>query len=149
MQIPSNLFLNKLGKPALYLPTAMAIWGTVSGTFMSISTCHVLTYDSLHWCCAFIWRARRRPFHTWFRRSSILCWVFILPLKLVYALGAGIQDRPVVLGLLVVRRIFWTHRCWYNEWPGWRPRVTGMALVVYHRRVRIHGYHLPSSWCKH
>ena len=30
MQIPSNLFLNKLGKPALYLPTVMIIWGVIS-----------------------------------------------------------------------------------------------------------------------
>ncbi|KAK4452421.1 putative tartrate transporter [Podospora aff. communis PSN243] len=30
MQIPSNLLLNKLGKPALYLPTTMIIWGVIS-----------------------------------------------------------------------------------------------------------------------
>lgn len=30
MQVPSNLFLNKLGKPALYLPTVMIIWGVIS-----------------------------------------------------------------------------------------------------------------------
>ena len=30
MQIPSNLFLNKIGKPALYLPTVMIIWGVIS-----------------------------------------------------------------------------------------------------------------------
>lgn len=26
MQVPSNLFLNKIGKPSVYLPTCMAIW---------------------------------------------------------------------------------------------------------------------------
>lgn len=30
MQIPSNMFLNHIGKPSLYLPTCMAIWGMVS-----------------------------------------------------------------------------------------------------------------------
>lgn len=30
MQIPSNLFLNKIGKPALYLPTVMVLWGVIS-----------------------------------------------------------------------------------------------------------------------
>ncbi|KAK4191170.1 major facilitator superfamily domain-containing protein, partial [Podospora australis] len=30
MQIPSNLFLNKIGKPAIYLPVCMAIWGLIS-----------------------------------------------------------------------------------------------------------------------
>lgn len=30
MQIPSNLYMNKLGKPALYLPICMIIWGVIS-----------------------------------------------------------------------------------------------------------------------
>lgn len=30
MQIPSNLFLNKFGKPAIYLPGCMIIWGLIS-----------------------------------------------------------------------------------------------------------------------
>jgi MFS family permease len=31
MQIPSNLFLNKTGKPAIYLPSCMIVWGIISG----------------------------------------------------------------------------------------------------------------------
>ncbi|KAF2874034.1 major facilitator superfamily domain-containing protein [Massariosphaeria phaeospora] len=31
MQIPSNLFLNKTGKPAIYLPACMIVWGIISG----------------------------------------------------------------------------------------------------------------------
>ncbi|CCT61143.1 hypothetical protein IAQ61_005038 [Plenodomus lingam] len=31
MQIPSNLFLNKTGKPAIYLPVCMIVWGIISG----------------------------------------------------------------------------------------------------------------------
>lgn len=30
MQIPSNLLLNKIGKPALYLPACMIVWGIIS-----------------------------------------------------------------------------------------------------------------------
>ena len=30
MQVPSNLFLNKIGKPAIYLPTVMILWGMIS-----------------------------------------------------------------------------------------------------------------------
>ncbi|TVY84326.1 putative transporter [Lachnellula suecica] len=30
MQVPSNLFLNKIGKPAIYLPGCMIIWGVIS-----------------------------------------------------------------------------------------------------------------------
>ncbi|KAG6358802.1 hypothetical protein INS49_012321 [Diaporthe citri] len=35
MQIPSNLFLNKLGKPALYLPACMIVWGVISAATAS------------------------------------------------------------------------------------------------------------------
>lgn len=31
MQVPSNLFLSHFGKPAIFLPTIMIIWGIVSG----------------------------------------------------------------------------------------------------------------------
>ncbi|KAF2816652.1 pantothenate transporter liz1 [Mytilinidion resinicola] len=37
MQIPSNLFLNKIGKPAIYLPSCMVAWGIISG---STAGCH-------------------------------------------------------------------------------------------------------------
>jgi len=30
MQVPSNLFLNKIGKPAIYLPICMVVWGVIS-----------------------------------------------------------------------------------------------------------------------
>ena len=38
MQVPSNLFLNKIGKPALYLPTAMIIWGTISAATAGVQS---------------------------------------------------------------------------------------------------------------
>ena len=42
MQVPSNLFLNKVGKPAIYLPTVMVIWGVISA-----ATGQVRSYGSL------------------------------------------------------------------------------------------------------
>lgn len=36
MQVPSNLLMNKLGKPSLYLPIAMIIWGVVSALTASV-----------------------------------------------------------------------------------------------------------------
>lgn len=30
MQVPSNLFLNKIGKPAIYMPIVMVVWGVIS-----------------------------------------------------------------------------------------------------------------------
>ncbi|RDW79887.1 MFS general substrate transporter-45 [Coleophoma cylindrospora] len=37
MQVPSNLFLNKIGKPAIYLPCCMIVWGTISA---ATAACH-------------------------------------------------------------------------------------------------------------
>lgn len=42
MQVPSNLLMNKLGRPSLYLPIAMMIWGAVSA-----STALVHNYSGL------------------------------------------------------------------------------------------------------
>ncbi|ORY68702.1 major facilitator superfamily domain-containing protein [Pseudomassariella vexata] len=36
MQIPSNLFLNKIGKPALYLPACMIVWGVISASTAAV-----------------------------------------------------------------------------------------------------------------
>ncbi|KAB5535164.1 major facilitator superfamily domain-containing protein [Coniochaeta sp. 2T2.1] len=38
MQIPSNLFLNKIGKPAIYLPTCMIVWGVISAATAACKT---------------------------------------------------------------------------------------------------------------
>jgi len=46
--VPSNLFLNRIGKLALYLPTAMAIWELIFGAtgavhnFSCLVTCRFL-----------------------------------------------------------------------------------------------------------
>ena len=38
MQVPSNLFLNKFGKPAIYLPSAMIVWGIISAATAGVQT---------------------------------------------------------------------------------------------------------------
>ncbi|CCX11561.1 major facilitator superfamily domain-containing protein [Pyronema domesticum] len=38
MQVPSNMFLDKIGRPSLYLPTAMVIWGIISGATAGVTT---------------------------------------------------------------------------------------------------------------
>ncbi|KAJ8593294.1 hypothetical protein M405DRAFT_762180 [Rhizopogon salebrosus TDB-379] len=40
MQVPSNMYLDKIGKPSIYLPTCMVIWGLISvltGQFQHLS----------------------------------------------------------------------------------------------------------------
>ncbi|TQV94990.1 MFS transporter [Cordyceps javanica] len=38
MQVPSNLLLNKMGKPGIYLPVCMAIWGTISAATAAVQS---------------------------------------------------------------------------------------------------------------
>lgn len=38
MQVPSNLFLNKFGKPAVYLSTAMVLWGVISTATAAVNS---------------------------------------------------------------------------------------------------------------
>ncbi|KIX07776.1 uncharacterized protein Z518_02430 [Rhinocladiella mackenziei CBS 650.93] len=38
MQIPSNLFLNKIGRPRIYLPTAMVLWGIISAVTAAVNS---------------------------------------------------------------------------------------------------------------
>jgi hypothetical protein len=42
MQVPSNLFLNKIGKPALYLPACMIVWGVISAATAACQSYRVL-----------------------------------------------------------------------------------------------------------
>ncbi|EKG10591.1 Major facilitator superfamily [Macrophomina phaseolina MS6] len=57
MQVPSNLFLKSIGKPAIYLPTAMALWGVVSGAtgavqnFGGLVACRVMVgiLEAAYW----------------------------------------------------------------------------------------------------
>ncbi|KAI4861536.1 major facilitator superfamily domain-containing protein [Hypoxylon rubiginosum] len=37
MQIPSNIFLNKIGKPAIYLPGCMMVWGVISAATAAVT----------------------------------------------------------------------------------------------------------------
>jgi MFS family permease len=38
LSVPSNLLLNKLGKPSLYLSANMMIWGVISGATAASQT---------------------------------------------------------------------------------------------------------------
>ena len=38
MQVPSNLFMNKIGKPSLYLPACMVVWGVISAATAAAET---------------------------------------------------------------------------------------------------------------
>lgn len=53
MQVPSNLLLNRIGKPSIYLPTCMAIWVRIS-TENSIPSEPRMTWMFLRACSALV-----------------------------------------------------------------------------------------------
>jgi MFS family permease len=38
MQVPSNLFLDRIGKPAIYLPACMVVWGIISACTAAVQS---------------------------------------------------------------------------------------------------------------
>lgn len=52
MQIPSNLFLNKFGKPAIYLPSIMIVWGAISTATAAASSYGGLV--AIRFCLGFV-----------------------------------------------------------------------------------------------
>lgn len=64
MQVPSNLILSKIGKPALYLPTVMIIWGVISGATGAVHSYGAVV--AIRFCLGFIEAAYFvRPFLAW------------------------------------------------------------------------------------
>lgn len=52
MQIPSNLFLNKIGLPAVYLPSVMIAWGIISGATAGVQSFGGLV--AVRFCLGFV-----------------------------------------------------------------------------------------------
>ena len=64
MQVPSNLFLNNIGKPALYLPTCMIIWVRQPFPYhLDLHKAHLSQGNTVwsEWCYPGLWWPRRVP----------------------------------------------------------------------------------------
>jgi hypothetical protein len=117
MQVPSNLFLNKIGKPAIYLPIVSTSGNKLppilnwfhASTYETSSFPNLpneamtdpkcLVYDRLGSNIRSYCSMRKLcgtgglPFHAWICRSSILSRVSILSILLVYSYVAKSQIR--------------------------------------------------------
>lgn len=115
MQIPSNLFLNRIGKPSLYLPGVMAVWGVVSG-----ATGAVNSFSGLLACRFFLGFVEAPYFpgclfflSTWYTRKELALRTALLYSGATLAgsfaglIGAGIiGEMDGVLGLASWRWLF-------------------------------------------
>lgn len=77
MQVPSNIFLNKIGKPALYLPTAMVIWGVISAL-----TGATQNFAGLLVCRLFLGIIEAAFFPGWSLSCFVLCGAPVTPWSL-------------------------------------------------------------------
>ncbi|GME64920.1 mfs transporter [Neofusicoccum parvum] len=115
MQVPSNLFLKSIGKPAIYLPTAMGLWGVVSGCtgavhgFGGLIACRVLVgiLEAAYWpgCMFYLssWYTRKELGG----RMAILFMGSLLSGAFSGLIAAGILDGMAgVMGLPSWRWLF-------------------------------------------
>ncbi|PLB53912.1 MFS general substrate transporter [Aspergillus steynii IBT 23096] len=115
MQVPSNLFLNKIGKPAFYLPTCMIIWGILCGVSGAVQN-----YGGLYWSRFILGFVEAAYFpgcmvtlSAWYTREELSLRTAILYCGSLLAgafsglIAAGINDgMDGVKGLLAWRWIF-------------------------------------------
>lgn len=87
MQVPSNLLLNYMGKPSVYLGFFTTAWGLVSTL-----TSQVTGYGGIV-ACRFVLGLVEAPF---------FCGRAVLPLEVVYEEGAGVSDEYFLFGVVVV-----------------------------------------------
>ncbi|KAL1297483.1 hypothetical protein AAFC00_005005 [Neodothiora populina] len=52
MQVPSNLLLSYMGKPAIYLPTVMIVWGIISGSIAAAQSYGAVV--AIRFCLGFV-----------------------------------------------------------------------------------------------
>ena|ERR1700761_5926832 len=104
--VPSNLILNKMGMPAIYLPTVMIIWGIISG-----STGAVHSFGGLIACRFFLGFVEAAYFpgvlfflSSWYTRKELgLRTAFMYSGSLISGAFSGLITAGITNGLTVAR----------------------------------------------
>ncbi|RAL65843.1 hypothetical protein DID88_005506 [Monilinia fructigena] len=99
MQIPSNLFLNKLGKPAVYLPSAMILWGCISA-----ATAGTHNYIGLLMCRFFLGFVEAAYFPLWRLEEDVGMddWVDSHQQSFMHGLKLAFMDIKVYILMLLI-----------------------------------------------
>ena len=145
MQVPSNLFLNKIGKPAIYLPTCMIIWGTISA-----ATAACQSYGGLIACRFMLGFVEAAYFVSVAMPSvdcsnvSIIAGMSVLPVVLVHQERAWISNCDPLLWSLDQWCIFRPNRCRYHSPYEWHKGFVGLAMAFYYRGSNYYCYRFCS-----
>lgn len=93
MQVPSNIFLNKIGKPALYLPACMAMWGAISACSGATQSYGGLI--AVRFMLGFVEAVYFVRYKHMYKSTcnsfanNLIAWVPLLPFVLVHKEGVG------------------------------------------------------------
>jgi hypothetical protein len=120
--VPSNMLLNKLGKPSLYLPSCMVVWGIISG-----ATAASQTYGGLLACRFILGFVEAAYFVSPSHSPSIslqdyndtnfgIAWMSLLPLSMVYQKRTCKTYRSFILRFSPLRCLLRSHRSWHHRW---------------------------------
>lgn len=132
--VPSNLFLNKIGLPAIYLPTVMIVWGIISGATAATQSFGGLL--AVRFFLGFVEAA-------YFVRSlapALPCntltllpaGLSLLPLFVVHSQGTRLPLSNPLLWVTHIRCFLRLDRSRYNERYGRRTRPASVAVALHH-----------------
>lgn len=132
--VPSNMILNKLGKPSIYLPACMFIWGTISA-----ATAATESYGGLLACrfilgfieAAYFVRLPHQRHGFMLVLTHHLAWLPLPPLGLVYAKGTRQKNRSLILRLAAFRRFLRLDCCWHYQGTQRHSGDCSMAVAIY------------------
>jgi MFS family permease len=118
--VPSNLFLNKIGLPAIYLPCCMIVWGVISAT-----TGAVHSYGGLIAVRFFLGFVEAAYFpgvlfflSSWYTRKELGLRTALLYSgrnSLFLIILSIVRDLSIINRFSNIWSVFWSHYCWYNE----------------------------------
>lgn len=144
MKVPSNMILNKFGKPSIYLPGCMLAWGI-------LSTCTAATksYGGLLACrfilgfveaayfvrIVFIWELHLLIYTAWLPLPAF---------SMVHAQRTSETNGISLLGLLNFWCLLGAYCRWHYQWFEWCTRNLCVEMVVHYRGSYHSGNYIES-----
>lgn len=131
------MILNKFGKPSVYLPGCMVVWGVLSCCTAATQSFSGLL--AVRFFLGFVEAAyfvSKPPVFLCSLDGLLIYFSARLPLSpvcLVYKKRISQADRASLRRLVNFRCILGFNLCRYHKWLGWHKRDRSMAMAFHHR----------------
>ena len=114
----SNMFLNHIGRPSLYLPACMVLWGAISCvTGQRLTFCLLAHFPTLvrrrH---PQLYRSAPHSILPWLRGGRLFPWRPLSSIEVVQALGTWAPHRTTGVWQSHQQCLWFAHRLKYPEW---------------------------------